>query len=82
MGFAKTTKITERLNLQLGFSAYDIFNHRNYALAPLSVFESGVTTVNNALSTTYADPFSPLFLNAKTFSGGSRQMQLQVKLIF
>jgi hypothetical protein len=82
MGFAKTTKITERLNLQLGFSAYDIFNHRNYALAPLSVFESGVTTVNNALSTTYADPFSSQFLDKTTFSGGSRQMQLQVKLIF
>jgi hypothetical protein len=82
MGFAKTTKITERLNLQLGFSAYDIFNHRNYALAPLSVFESGVTTVNNALSTTYADPFSSLFLDKTKFSGGSRQLQLQVKLIF
>jgi hypothetical protein len=82
MGFAKTTKVNERLSLQLGFSAYDIFNHRNYALAPLSVFESGVTTVNNALSTTYADPFSSQFLDKTTFSGGSRQMQLQVKLIF
>ncbi len=82
MGFAKRTKINERLSLQLGFSAYDIFNHRSFALAPLSVFESGVTTVNNALSTTYADPFSSLFLNAQTFSGGSRQMQLMVKLIF
>ena len=35
MGFAKTTKITERINLQLGFSAYDIFNHRNYALGAI-----------------------------------------------
>jgi hypothetical protein len=82
MGFSKMTKINERLSLQLGFSAYDIFNHRNYVLAPPSVFESGVTTVNNALSTTYADPFSSLFLDKTQFSGGSRQMQLQVKLIF
>jgi hypothetical protein len=82
MGFAKKTKINERLSLQLGFSAYDVFNHRSYALAPLSVFESGVTTVNNALSTTYTNPFSSLFLQPTQFSGGSRQMQLMVKLVF
>ncbi len=83
MAFNKKTKITERLNLQLGFSAYDIFNHRSYALAPPSVFETGVTSVNNALSTTYTDITSgSLFLNPTQFSGGSRQMQLQVKLVF
>ena len=80
MGFAKTTKITERLNLQLGFSAYDVFNHRSYALAQPSVFEP---LVNNADSTTYTDITSgSLFLNPKQFSGGSRNMQLMVKLIF
>jgi hypothetical protein len=83
MAFNKKTKITERLSLQLGFSAYDIFNHRSYALAPPSVFETGVTSVNNADSTTYSDITSgALFLNPTQFSGGSRQMQLQVKLIF
>ena len=80
MGLAKTTKITERISLQLGISAYDVFNHRSYALAQPSVFEP---LVNNALSTTYTDITSgSLFLNPKQFSGGSRNMQANVKLIF
>jgi hypothetical protein len=80
MGFAKTTKINERLSLQAGFSAYDIFNHRSYSLAQPSVFEP---LVNNADSTTYTDITSgSLFLNPRQFSGGSRQIQLNVKLIF
>jgi len=80
MAFNKTTKITERLSLQAGFSAYDIFNHRSYALAQPSVFEP---LVNNALSTTYTDiTAGSLFLNPTQFSGGSRNLQLNVKLIF
>ena len=80
MAFNKTTKITERFSLQLGFSAYDVFNHRSYALAQPSVFEP---LVNNADSTTYTDITSgSLFLNPKQFSGGSRNLQANVKLIF
>jgi hypothetical protein len=84
MGLFKNTKLTERASLQLRVDTFNTFNHRNFSLAQPTVFQTGVLigTVNNALSTTYANVTSDLFLNDKQFTGGNRQMQLGVKLIW
>lgn len=62
----------------------NVFNHRNFTLAQPGVFQSGVIlgTVNNALSTTYANVTADQFLDAGQFTGGARQMQLRVKLFW
>jgi len=84
LGLFKNTKLSERATLQFRVGTFDTFNHRNYSLAQPTVFQTGVLigTVNNALSTTYANVTSNLFLNDRQFTGGSRQMQLGVKLIW
>ncbi len=41
-----------------------------------------IGTVNNALSTTYSNVTSPLFLNQKQFTGGNRVMELGLKFEF
>ncbi len=81
---SKNTKLSEGTTLQFRVDTFNIFNHRNFSLAQPTVFQSGVLigTVNNALSTTYSNVTSDLFLNDNQFTGGSRQMQLGVKLIF
>jgi hypothetical protein len=82
MSLLKHTKLTERFGLQFRIDAMNVFNHRNFSLAQPSVFQSGVIlgTVNNAMSSTYANVTANQFLDAKQFSGGARQMQLGVKL--
>ena len=84
LGLFKNTKLTEGTTLQFRVDTFDTFNHRNYSLAQPTVFQTGVLigTVNNALSTTYSNLTSDLFLNQKQFTGGNRQMQLGVKLIW
>lgn len=84
MGLFKDNKLRERTTLQLRVDTFNTFNHRNYSLAQPTVFQTGVLigTVNNSLSTTYANVTSNLFLNDRQFTGGSRQMQLGVKLIW
>ena len=84
MSMSKNTKLSEGTTLQFRVDTFNIFNHRNFSLAQPTVFQSGVLigTVNNALSTTYSNVTSDLFLNSNQFTGGSRQMQLGVKLIF
>ena len=84
MGLFKNTKITEAATLQFRVDTFNTFNHRNFTLAQPTVFQTGVLigTVNNALSTTYSNIPSDLFLNDRQFTGGSRQMQLGVKLLW
>jgi hypothetical protein len=84
MGLFKNTNLTERATLQLRVDTFNTFNHRNFSLAQPTVFQTGVLigTVNNALSTTYSNLTSDLFLNQKQFTGGNRQMQVAVKLIW
>jgi hypothetical protein len=81
---AKNTKLSEGTTLQFRVDAFNVFNHRNFSLAQPTVFQSGVLigTVNNALSTTYSNVASDLFLNNSQFTGGNRAMQLGVKLSF
>jgi Carboxypeptidase regulatory-like domain/TonB dependent receptor len=84
LGLAKNTKIGERATLQFRVDTFNTFNHRNFSLAQPTVFQSGVLigTVNNALSTTYSNIASSLFLNDRQFTGGARTMQLGAKLSF
>jgi hypothetical protein len=84
MGLLKNTKLTEGTTLQFRVDTFNTFNHRNFTLAQPTVFQTGVLigTVNNALSTTYSNIASDLFLNNNQFTGGQRQMQLGVKLLW
>ena len=84
MSILKNTRLTERFSAQFRVSAMNVFNHRNYTLAQPSVFQSGVIlgTVNNALSSTYANVTADQFLDATQFTGGARQMQLGFKLFW
>jgi len=86
MGVQKDTAIKERVHCIFSVSAYDVFNHRNYALAQPDVLEAGngsnINTVNNALSTTYTNINSAGFLNKLQFTGGSRILRLGVELTF
>jgi len=82
MGLFKDTKITERFALQFRAETYDTFNHRNFSI--------GLPTNNGALD--QANNTNPLnagyifvtatgtFLNNKIFNGGSRTMQLGLRL--
>jgi len=84
MGLFKNTKLTEKATLQFRVDTFNIFNHQNFSLAQPTVFQTGVLigTVNNALSTTYSNVTSPLFLNERQFTGGNRTMQLGVKVLW
>ena len=88
MNIQKDNRIGERVHLVLGVSAYNVFNHRNFALAQPDVFQAAngslVNTVNNALSQTYNNlqATGSGFLNPNQFSGGSRILRLAVRLTF
>jgi Carboxypeptidase regulatory-like domain len=84
IGAFKTTKLTERFTLQFRASTYNTFNHRNFSI--------GLPTNNGALdSATNTNPLNagyifvtsgPSFLNNHQFNGGSRNMELGLKLVF
>ena len=79
MSILKSQKLTERFRLQMRVDAYDVFNHPNYTFGNLSVFQ--VTT--NALSQNYANLNTGSgFLNKTLFDGGSRIIQLGLKLTY
>src|SRR6266850_686610 len=82
MSVFKTTKINERFSVQFRAETYNTFNHRNFSI--------GLPTNNGTIDQTQnANPLSAgyifvstgnLFLNARQFNGGSRTMQLGLKL--
>jgi outer membrane receptor protein involved in Fe transport len=79
MSILKDNNLTERFHLQIRVDAYDVFNHPNFTLGNLSVFQ--VTT--NALNQGYANlNAGSAFLNQNLFSGGSRLVQLGLKLTY
>ena len=79
MSVLKDNNLTERFHLQIRVDAYDVFNHPNFTLGNLSVFQ--VTT--NALNQGYANlNAGSAFLNQNLFSGGSRLVQLGLKLTY
>jgi hypothetical protein len=69
---------SESRYLQFQANAFNVFNHRNFSLVNLDVFQDNA----NALSTSYANVSSPDFLNAKQFNGGKRTLQLGLKVVF
>jgi len=72
LALIKTTKLTERMDVQFVANAFDIFNHPNYG-QPASTWTS-------AASTTFGTIGSTRFPTGD--SGSSRQMQFAVKLKF
>ena len=79
MSVLKNNHLTERFGLQLRVDAFDVFNHRNFTIGNLSVFQ--VTT--NSLSQGYANlNAGSAFLNQNLFNGGSRTIQLGLKLTY
>ncbi|HKV05337.1 MAG TPA: TonB-dependent receptor [Candidatus Acidoferrales bacterium] len=94
MYLQKDTKIGERVHFALSVAAYDLFNHRNFALAQPDVFQAAngsfINLVNNALTTTYTNIQATgdgsvncgCFLQPRQFSGGSRILRLGLKVVF
>jgi hypothetical protein len=80
----KSTRIGERLNVQIRAETYNTFNHRNFSI--------GLPSNNGGLdAATNPNPFDAglvlvtapqSFLNFHQLSGGNRTMQLGLKLIF
>lgn len=82
MALYKTTKINERFALQLRVETYNTFNHRNFSLGlPTNNGSIDQITNPNPLSAGYIVVTSGnLFLNNHQFNGGSRAMQLGLRL--
>jgi Carboxypeptidase regulatory-like domain/TonB dependent receptor-like, beta-barrel len=81
MSLLKTTKLTERATLQFRLETYDTFNHRNFSIGlPSNNGALDQTTNSNPLSAGYIFVTSPTFLNNSSFNGGSRTMELGLKL--
>jgi hypothetical protein len=77
LSLAKTTKITERLGLELRAEAFDLANHPNFGFA---------TSTRTAVPGTLANPGSFGVINSTRFpngdSGSARQLQFAAKVIF
>ena len=82
MGLFKTTKLTERFSLQFRAETYNTFNHRNFSIGlPSNNGALDQNTNTNPLNAGYIFvPSSGTFLNNKLFNGGSRNMQLGLRL--
>lgn len=84
MSALKNTRITERFSLQFHVDTFNTFNHPNFSI--------GLPSNNGTLDqVTNPNPFSAAyvtvdsgnqFLNSRLFNGGSRTMQLGLKLIW
>jgi len=78
MSILKSNKITERVGLQFRVDAFDVFNHRQFTLGTLSVFG-----FNTNATTGYANlTAGSAFLNPNQFNGGSRTVQLGLKVTY
>jgi outer membrane receptor protein involved in Fe transport len=80
MAIAKNTKLTERFNLKLRVEAYNVFNHPNFSLGTLNIFQD--TTNATSAGYTNLQNLGPGFLNPTFFNGGSRAVQLGLKLTY
>jgi hypothetical protein len=80
LSFFKNTYLTEAKYLQFRVELFNAFNHRQPTIGNGSVFQQD--SPNNALSTTFSNVSSPLFLDYSQFSGGNRNIQLSLKFIF
>ena len=81
MSLFKTNRLSERSSLQFRFQTYDTFNHRNYSIG-LPTNNGAIDSANNTnpLNGGYIFVTSPTFLNKFSFDGGSRTLELGIKL--
>lgn len=85
MSLFKNTKITERFSLQFRAETYNTFNHRNFSIG-LPTNNGALDQANNPnpFAASYVDVSAGAntFLNAHQFNGGSRTMELGLRLIW
>jgi hypothetical protein len=83
MSVFKTNKLTERASLQFRFQTYNTFNHRSPSVG-LATNNATIDQAQNAnpLNAGYIFVTSPTFLNKFAFDGGSRTMELGLRLIW
>ena len=83
MSLLKTNKLTERASLQFRFETYDTFNHRSFSVGlPTNNGSIDQNTNTNPLNAGYIFVTSPNFLNKFSFDGGSRTLELGLRLIW
>lgn len=84
MSIFKTTKLTERFSLQFRASTYNTFNHRNFSIGlPTNNGTIDQNNNTNPLNSAFITVNSgPAFLNKFDFDGGSRNIELGLKLVF
>jgi hypothetical protein len=83
MSLLKTNKLTERASLQFRFETYDTFNHRSFSVGlPTNNGALDQNTNTNPLNAGYIFVTSPNFLNKFSFDGGSRTLELGLRLIW
>lgn len=81
MSLFKTMKFTERTSLQFRLSTFNTFNHRNFSIGlPTNNGSLDQNTNTNPLNAGYIFVTSPTFLNKFSFDGGSRTMELGLRL--
>jgi hypothetical protein len=81
MAFAKTNRLSERAGLQLRVTAYNVFNHRNFSFGNLSVFPLSTNALSQGYASLSSVP-SGAFLNKHLFNGGSRRIEMGMKIIY
>jgi hypothetical protein len=83
MSIYKNTKINERFALQFRAETYNTFNHRNFSIG-LPTNNGSLDQANNPnpFAASYVNVDDPNFLNSRQFNGGSRTMQLGLRLIW
>jgi carboxypeptidase family protein/TonB-dependent receptor-like protein len=83
MSVLKTNKLTERASLQFRFETYNTFNHRSFSVGlPTNNGAIDQSTNTNPLNAGYIFVTSPTFLNKFSFDGGSRTLELGLRLIW
>lgn len=83
MSVLKTNKLTERASLQFRFETYNTFNHRSFSVGlPSNNGALDQNTNTNPLNAGYIFVTSPTFLNKFSFDGGSRTLELGLRLIW
>ena len=83
MSIYKNTKLSERFSLQFRAEAYNTFNHRNFSIG-LPTNNGSLDQANNPnpFAASYVNVDDSNFLNQHQFNGGSRTMQLGLRLQF
>jgi len=85
MSIYKNTKLTERFSLQFRAETFNTFNHRNFSIGlPTNNGSLDSATNPNPLAASYVnvDAGSGSFLNPHQFNGGSRTMELGLRLVW